>query len=90
MDLFKLEFSVEQQAFHLEPIKQELSVDVSVGDWITICETCTPIEADFAIQYIENKKLNLLTRTNVQHYFDEAKSFFISLFKNGIVVSYDK
>jgi len=87
MEIFRLEFSAEQQAFHLEPINNP---SPPCRDWITICETCTPIEADFAINYIDNKKLNLLTRTNVQHYFDEAKSFFILLFKNGIVVSYDK
>ena len=87
MEIFRLEFSAEQQAFHIEPINNNKT---NVGDWITICETCTPIEADFAILYIDNKKLNLLTRSNVEYYFAEAKSFFINLFKSGIVISYDK
>lgn len=89
MKLFQLQFSQQQQSFHLEPIVPSLGVDVPIGDWITICESISDIEFRFFMCYIENIGLNMYTNTNVQYYFNQAKLFHISLFNHGIKVDFE-
>ena len=59
--IYRLEFSEDQQQFHLEIVRRK---PANTFGWVTIMENCTDIQFKILRTYVRNKNKKGVTLTN--------------------------